>query len=322
MNTEQLFEQIGELEDELLLQSETPPQSKHFPWKRKFSRWICLAACAAAVAAIIAYSSSAGGNSFLPQEQADSNNFEAKKVQPPEDETIGSSESLLDQDGQIFCEKGIGIQETIPVGAYQAVYEEIKTADQAALEQSLGTEVADLQSWHHMLGHSDMQYLISSENGTCTLWKFCYFKEENYPYSDVLKLVYNIHSADGIRSLVSRPAVLDNIGEGKRLQDEIGELQITDRKEIENIYQILTSMTCLGGENWGDVDLETDLVDNQADTVRRGCDLSIIAADGNVIDALRYTTFSNRFYEYSGVAYRSLSPQQADEIKRILQIEN
>ena len=51
MNAEQLFEQIKELEDELLLQSETPPQPRHFSWNQRFRRWGRLAACIAVAAA-------------------------------------------------------------------------------------------------------------------------------------------------------------------------------------------------------------------------------------------------------------------------------
>lgn len=304
MNREELFEQIGELDEELLLQSETEKKFGRFTWKR----WAYIAACMAVTVTIVItyYIISNWRSDYVAK-----NSFEK--------EEFVSVQSLLPNVGGIQEQSLISVR-NIPVGKHKAVYHEVDSAGRDVLWRSLGRPVSGSDCFYYVSGHKDMQYLISLKNNELSLWEFCCFQEEEYPYSDVLELVYDIHSADDIKKILSKPADIDNTDPGRALQEEIGDLEIEDRGDIETLYQILTSLTCLGDDHWELVDLGDDLQDNGIDAVWRGRYLSITTVWGNVVSTMKYTAFSNMFYEYYGIAYKELSEQQAEDVKRILQI--
>lgn len=213
----------------------------------------------------------------------------------------------------------------IPIGEYTGIYEKVYSVDGAILADSIGREVDGAKDWYYISGHLDLQYLIRKENQDYSLWKFGYFNSDEYPYSDVLKLVYRIDSADAIAEIEVQPATMDNSDGGKRIQKEIGLRTITKQDEIETIYQVLCTMTCYGSNRWdlidyGDAEAAVDAETNHT-AVWLGRYLILALDNGNTIDGLKYTAVSNMFYEFSGVAYNPLTKEQAESVREILGIE-
>lgn len=172
-----------------------------------------------------------------------------------------------------------------------------------------------------MSGHEELQYLIRESDGECTLWKFESFLTEEYPYKDVLEMVYGITSADDIRKITVTAANMDNSDEGKRIQEEIGQYEITSSLDIQQLYDILFGLTCYGSDHWDMIDYGADDA-GMTKSVQMGRYLAIELDNGIIIDSMKYTAVSGMFYEYGGVAYNSLSVQDKETVDRIFQIEN
>lgn len=212
----------------------------------------------------------------------------------------------------------------IPVGEYTGFYERDYGAYSDILADSIGREVDNAKDWYYISGHTDLQYLIYKEEQSYTLWKFAYFDSDEYPYSDVLKLIYGIESADGIERIDVYPPKMDNSDAGKRIQEEIGTYAITNRDDIEAVYQMLCTMTCYGNNRWdlidyGDAEAGTGGEGNH-NAVRLGRYLTFVTDYGNEIDGLKYTAVSGMFYEFSGVAYNRLTKEQAEKVNIIFGI--
>ena len=54
-----------------------------------------------------------------------------------------------------------------------------------------------------------------------------YFESDEYPFKDVLSLIYDVHSEQDIKEVYVKPSDVDNTDEGKALQLEIGNVSIT-----------------------------------------------------------------------------------------------
>lgn len=215
----------------------------------------------------------------------------------------------------------------VTIGQYTGVYEKVQSVESTVLSESRGSGVSGAEEWYYVSGHTDLQYLIRNENEEYSLWKFSRFDSAEYPYCDVLELVYQIDSADAISEIAVNPARMDNTDEGKAIQERIGTHVITDRKEIDTIYQILSSLTCYGSNHWdmidyGDVEAPADARTSSHQAVLLGRYLSIVTDYGNEIDGLKYTAVSDMFYEFSGIAYNRLSAEQAESMREILKITN
>ncbi len=212
-----------------------------------------------------------------------------------------------------------------------------------------GTETAD--GYYRVAGHEDLQYLIYKETHAVYggegsyaytedgevieadyyfLLKFVCFDSEEYAYSDVLRLIYQIDSAQDIAQILVKPSKADNTDAGRLLQEQIGENTVTDADDIETFYEILSSLTCYGSDRWdlvdlGDWDVPVDsAVNYDAYTwsrVRVERYLTITTDYGNEIDGLKYTAYSDMFYELGGIAYSALSEEQAKLICEILGID-
>lgn len=105
----------------------------------------------------------------------------------------------------LFAEKGDYIEEqaeevvSIPVGTYTGRYVKAASVDRERLMQSTGKAVSGTENWYYVSGHEDRQYLIQKLDGEYSLWKFQCFESSEYPYRDVLELVYRIDSAEAVR---------------------------------------------------------------------------------------------------------------------------
>ena len=213
----------------------------------------------------------------------------------------------------------------VSIGQYTGVYEKVPSVESAVLSENRGSSVSGAEGWYCVSGHADMQYLIRNINGEYSLWKFSCFDSEEYPYCDVLEIVYQIDSADRISEIIVTPARMDNTDGGKAIQEKIGTYIIADRGEIDTIYQILSSLTCYGSNHWdmidyGDAEAPADANISSHQAVLLGRCLSIVTDYGNEIDGLKYTAVSNMFYEFSGIAYNRLSTEQAERVYEIFRI--
>lgn len=215
---------------------------------------------------------------------------------------------------------------TLPIGEYMGIYTKQETAGSEILACSTGRQIEAAGTWYAVSGHTDLQYLICGDGSAYSLWKFQCFNREEYPYRDVLELVYGINTPDIITGIRSEPPKMDNTDAGVRIQKEIGTMLITDREKIEAVYEILRSMTCYGSDRWdlidyGDVEAPSDTGTASHEAVRLGRYLSLVTDYGNEIDGLKYTAVSGMFYEFSGIAYNRLTEEQDRMMCEILEIE-
>ena len=267
-----------------------------------------------------------GSESNLPQEGYTLQEQPIQKTPEPEmPERFAPISSLLaSNDGNSMVEQAEKFA-IVPIEQYSGVYTEVSSADSSVISESMGKSIDSTGEWHYVSGHSDLQYLIRNDEQGSSLWKYQCFDSSEYPYNDVLKLVYQINSADAITEIEVAPARMDNSDEGKKIQEEIGTWKITDRAAIETMYEVLSGMTCYGHGRWemidyGDVEAASDADTQSHEAVRFGRYLSITTNYGNVIDGLKYTAVSDMFYEFSGIAYSSLTEEQATSVCEIIGI--
>ena len=245
--------------------------------------------------------------------------------EPEMQEQFAPISSLLASNSGNFMTQQTEKYAAVPIEQYSGFYTEVPSAGSSVLAESMGKSIDNTEEWHYVSGHSDLQYLIRNDGQESSLWKFQCFDSSEYPYNDVLKLVYRIDSADAITEIEVAPARMDNTDGGKKIQEEVGTRKITDRAAIETIYEVLSGMTCYGSGQWeridyGDVEAAGDGQTPSHEAVRLGRYLSITTDYGNVIDGLKYTAVSDMFYEFSGIAYSPLTEEQAASICEIVGI--
>lgn len=253
-----------------------------------------------------------------------SDKTEEKEEPVAEDDFVQIASLLGENDGLAISQLGQRMT-SVPVGSYSGVYEGVESARKELLPQSVGAPVPGADGWYHVMGHEDMQYLISRDAEDLALWKFLCFDSEEYPYRDVLELVYRVDCADRIVSLTVKPPRFDNTDRGKQIQQKIGTHTIEDRAMIETLYEILSSLSCYGKNHWELIDYGAEDADEKSGTrsgdgMRLGRYLTIATAYGNEIDGLKYTAVSNQFYEFSGIAYARLAEEQAERVWDIIGI--
>ncbi len=257
------------------------------------------------------------------QENSNGDNFSQDNASDDREVTFIAINSLLKEDTGVILEQALRMT-TIPVDNYVGVYQDVPTADVTILEKSMGDLVDGTDNFHYVMGHTDLQYVIQKENEEYSLWKFSCFESEEYSYKDVLELVYGIDGADRISEIRVNPPNFDNTDTGKAIQEQIGNYTVTDKNQIETIYEILVSMTCYGDDHWDIIDngMKDVSVDGKhsGNATRLGRYLTLVTDYGNEIDELKYTDVSEMFYEYSGIAYNRLEPEQAARVREILQI--
>jgi len=323
MNKEDLFEGFGALDDDLLKRSE------HGGKKRKkfsgFLKYGSIAACLVVMLGVgMLFMDNKTPNLDTNQESDDVeesiDNISDKQGNRQEEleRYVDVSMLLVSNEG---VEKQALVIGRVEIGEYSALYYKVASVNSDILKASTGSEVEGTKNWLKLSGHEDMQYLISSDNNEYSLWKFESFQKENYPYSDVLQIIYNIYSAEDIAKVIVAPANMDNTDEGEAIQDEIGTSIVVDDKAIETIYDVLSGLTCYGGDNWDVIGLGDDTPSAMLNQVRSGRYLTIITSQGMEIDTLKYTGISGMFYEYGGIAYNALTMEEKAAVEEILDIE-
>ncbi len=331
MKREDISDALGLLDESmighvLMVRKKKKTQSnRNKIWKVQYvaAAGLCLAfAGIAALWSVLQHGSESG----LPQEGYSIQEQPVQEGPEPEmPERFAPISSLLASNDGDFMEEQAEKYAIVPIEQYNGFYTEVSSADASVLSESIGKSIDSTGEWHYVSGHLDLQYLIRNDEQGSSLWKFQCFDSSEYPYNDVLKLVYQIDSADAIIEIEVAPARMDNTDEGKKIQEEIGTRKITDRATIETMYEVLAGMTCYGNDRWemidyGDVEAASDVDAQSHEAVWLGRYLSITTDYGNVIDGLKYTAVSDMFYEFSGIAYNRLTEEQAASVCEMIGI--
>lgn len=339
--TQKLYNSITNIEDKYIQEARAAKRRKNPVW----IKWGAIAACLCLVCVsaitvpnlLIAIPNIFNGESAPDRKPTSLPDVEQTPIADNEQSPTPDSEQTADEQelfvpiSSLLASGNHGMVEMaaifgkVSIGQYAGVYEKVESVESAVLSENRGRNVSGAEEWYYVSGHTDMQYLIRNDNEEYSLWKFSCFDSEEYPYSDVLKLVYQIDSADVISEINVNPARMDNTDGGKALQEKIGTHVITDREEIDTVFQILSSLTCYGRNHWdmidyGDADAPADSKISSHQAVLLGRYLSIVTDYGNEIDGLKYTAVSNMFYEFSGIAYNRLSTEQAEKVYEIFRI--
>lgn len=327
MNTEDLFESFGALDDDLLKRSEY--RGKKMKKRRKASELLKYGSIAACLVVILGISilfidnESPNPTPVVPEISiiADNNDDisdEETDLQVKSERYVNVSMLLASNESIETLAHKIALVE---IENYSAHYYKVASVESDILQESIGHDVPGTQMWYKVSGHEDMQYLIFNDNNEYSLWKFESFQEESYPYSDVLQIIYNIHSAEDIDKVIVAPANMDNSDKGQAIQEEIGTNVVTDDKAIETIYNVLVGLICYGGNNWDMIGLEEDTPSSMQNQVRAGRFLTMATSQGMEVDTLKYTGISGMFYEYGGIAYSALTMEEKTAVEKILNIE-
>lgn len=327
MNTEDLFESFGALDDDLLKRSEH--RGKKMKKRRKASELLKYGSIAACLVVILGISilfidnESPNPTPVVPEISiiADNNDDisdEETDLQVKSERYVNVSMLLASNESIETLAHKIALVE---IENYSAHYYKVASVESDILQESIGHDVPGTQMWYKVSGHEDMQYLIFNDNNEYSLWKFESFQEESYPYSDVLQIIYNIHSAEDIDKVIVAPANMDNSDKGQAIQEEIGTNVVTDDKAIETIYNVLVGLICYGGNNWDMIGLEEDTPSSMQNQVRAGRFLTMATSQGMEVDTLKYTGISGMFYEYGGIAYSALTMEEKTAVEKILNIE-
>lgn len=327
MNKEDLFEGFGALDDDLLKRSEREGSTiKNRRYLSGMMKYGSIAACLAAVVGATVFFINKDANPVPDSDgniiaESNDNAADGKDNLLEENESYVAVSTLLASDEDIVKQnyefKLVEIEE------YSAMYYKVASVDSNILKESTGRKVEGAQNLYKLSGHDDIQYLICEDRNKYSLWKFDFFQEENYPYNDVLQIIYNINSAEDIREIIVNPADMDNTDEGKEIQYEIGTSIVADDKYIEMIYNVLSGLVCYGSGNWDKIGLlEDDSPLTMQNQVKAGRYLTLVTSQGMEIDSLKYTGISGMFYEYGGIAYRALTVDEKSAVEEILNIES
>ena len=297
--------------------------------RRRRTAEICVAcfALAAGIGLWIHFSGvftpGSGTQHAVPEEQGISAGEETGDENIAEDKTYVDVQELIGEEEGISADGEVLETQWIRIGERTAEYHRVNTSEGSArLAESLGEPLAGASGYYRLAGHEELQYLIREQDETYSLWEFSSFvaeEGESYGYDTVLREIYGLTGADQIASVTVTPADMDNTDQGRALQEQIGTRIVTDPDEIDTLYRVLVSMTCLGSKRWEQIGVGREDASLLED-VRMGRYLAITLKSGVVIDDLKYTANTGQFYEYEGIAYRELSPEDAAAVEQVLGI--
>ena len=332
MKEKRLLKVLGEIDEKYIEEAAPVEKKRRTAGNMHLFRWGAAAACLCLVCVSAITISNifksklppGSGVTAIPMQDVGQTTDLNGEQTAGEQESFAAISSLLTDGGHGITEQALDLGK-VSIGQYMGIYEKVQSVESAILSENKGKNISGTEEWYYVSGHTDMQYLIRNNNGEYSLWKFSCFDGGEYPYSDVLELVYQIDSADAISEIVVSPARMDNTDEGKAIQEKIGTHIITDREEISTIYDVLSSLTCYGRNHWemidnGSMDAPADAELSSHQAVWLGRYLLIVTDYGNEIDELKYSAVSNMFYEFSGIAYNRLTEEQATDICEIIGI--
>ncbi|MBQ4523251.1 MAG: hypothetical protein IJA10_09905 [Lachnospiraceae bacterium] len=327
MKKEELFDGFGALEDELLKRSEGGGSA--MKKGKNYNKILKIGSAAACILVVLGVGVIDWNNNKETEFNTNSKDniaIEGNEIVSTEQSKIQKEpESYVDVSMLLASNEGVTEQSLafscIEIGEYSAIYYKVESVDSSILKESIGSEVEGTKNWYKVSGHEDMQYLISYDRNEYSLWEFSSFQSESYAYGDVLKFIYHINSAEDIKEIIVTPADMDNTDKGKVIQKEIGTTTIIEEEEIEILYDVLSGLTCYGSNQWDRIGLGDDTPSAMLEQVRKGRYLTMVTTQGMKIDSLKYTGILGMFYEYSGIAYNALTPEEKSAIEKILNIK-
>ncbi len=226
---------------------------------------------------------------------------------------------------------------------YAAVHMEEKTAvyhevsiDSSKLEKYMGEEYQQDKdgTWYYPAGAENLKYLLRQNGeGILSLWVFSDFIVEegaSYTYGDVLDTIYGVDSAEDFISITAAPSDSNNTDIGKAIQEQIGISVYTDRKDMEDFYDIIVDVVCYGAdsESKGDHNrFSYSFSTDQQDKLTSGEStygtrfLKITLADGTTIDSWKYDALAGCFFEYGGIFTEPLSDEDVHRLNDIFDIK-
>lgn len=205
---------------------------------------------------------------------------------------------------------------TIPIGDRTAHYEQVQVQNDK-LNQYMGSEYlsTDTATWYTADGFESLKYLIRKDSDeSLTLWKFYAF-ETACTYGDILSVIYGVESADDIVSITTSPLKANNTDKGLAIQKSVGTHRYKNRSDIEEFYNIVRDVVCLGIER-DHISDETrfsysfstgsaDKLTSGESTYGTRC-ISLEIEDGTVLDSWKYSALSGSFFEYGGICTEPL----------------
>ena len=329
---EKLLYAIGEIDDELIKNAQ--PCQK--PANGVARKWGITVACLCLVTGVSILSMK------LSEPQNQPNIIHSDRENQTEDtfldngqqsDGISQEVSTVDENKHDFIAESQNISNTevqylkrVSINGKIAEYHQVLENDKInLLDNGIGKPLENTEDWYRISGYDQLQYIIQKEGDTLTLWQFSSFLVNNddtnittYSYGTVLQEIYGVTSAQDIVSVTVTPANMNNTDEGKALQQEIGTMTITNKKDIETLYNTLSTITCYGANKWNMIGIGDDT--NSLEEVYKGRYLTFTLKNGMQIDSLKYTAISSRFYEYDGIVYDRLEESVATQIEKILGI--
>ncbi|MBQ8518586.1 MAG: hypothetical protein IJ455_03130 [Agathobacter sp.] len=198
---------------------------------------------------------------------------------------------------------------------YKAEYGRVSAAGYR-LKSLVGEEYThnDSVKWYRVKGYENIKYLIQEDAyGDFSLWCFESFvvsEGETYTYGDILRIIYNVDSAEDIVSITTSPFKANNSDEGKAMQAEVGTHTYTDREDILAFYNIVKKVICYGADAENPADntrftYSFSVQDGHKLVAKDGiygtrC-ISIEFTDGTVLDSWKYSALSGSFFEYGSI---------------------
>lgn len=287
---------IGNIDADLVSAAE---ESERRFDKKPWAKWIVGAACVGLLLAV----------AFLWKEGG----IKAKKKTAGEIESTPSATPA----GEVFWFQTVT---GIMIGGYDAAYASVDPSWSGVVVENLSEKVGDpvfepteSAEWFYVKGHKDLRYIIRHKGDEYSLWEFLFFRQPDcYPYSEVLRLIYNITSADDISEVIVRPDDLTaGTPEAMQWKEETGTYTITNRSDIAWIYSVLSDMTWSGGGS--DKLMPVNVPLDSYLYIRRDVEIKTSSGWGMEIS---YQAFTGNFYTSLGFNQFSFLSEEAQ--KRLL----
>lgn len=223
----------------------------------------------------------------------------------------------------------------ISIDGWSACYTQLNI-DSAKLERYVGEQcvLEDSRTWYYPIDSSNLKYLIQKDpDGTLTLWRFASFNMEDgetHTYGDILRIIYEVESADAIVSITTSPSRGNNTEAGIAIQKEIGTQTYTDREDIIAFFDVVWDVVCYGTDSEYKEDnsrftysFSTDSSDKltSGETTYGTRCIKIEFADGSVLDTWHYSALSGSFFEYGLIFTDPLSDEDVFVLNDIFGIK-
>lgn len=197
---------------------------------------------------------------------------------------------------------------------YALTYSQLVLKDNNVLKDCIGSLVEEISpssnissgyTWYRLKGHDDMQYLIRKDANTLTLWKYFFAINTygtEYPYGDILSLVYNINGPEDIEELNLQDTIVRIENDVELPPEEPN--KIIKEDTIAYVYYTLADMTCYGPDTLELARPDSDYITSMP----IGYNLSIKTTKGENFDTLSFSNACGCFMEGDAkVAYEKLS---------------